>query len=87
MRRPENPENPSPRVVPLNSSSPVTRTWSPGNSSATALQVPTTASTSNDGEIKTGTFMFCCGSHILSICEPLGTQSPKPFPGTFLHMF
>ena len=45
-----NPENPSPRAVPLNSSSPVTRNWSPGKSSATALQVPTTASTS--GTIK-----------------------------------
>ena len=27
---------------------------------------------------------YYCGSRIQSIREPLGTQSPKPFPGTFL---
>ena len=29
-------------------------------------------------------FRIYCGSRILRIREPLGTQSPKPFPGTFL---
>ena len=29
-------------------------------------------------------FLYDCGLHILHICKPLGTQSRKPFPGTFL---
>ena len=52
-----NPKNPSPRAVPLNSSSPVTRTRSPGNSSATALQVPTTASKSGTIKVIWGSMM------------------------------
>ena len=36
---------------------------------------------SDGNDYLTGTI---CGSRILRIREPLGTQSPKPFPGTFL---
>ena len=64
---PENAEKPSPTATPICSMFPVTRIWSPGNSSTTALHVPTKVSASTTNKVLIFSFIFGHSRNMLTL--------------------